>query len=419
MKISYLLLGYGKSNQSIKRFFDLKNISYQIYDDFQIEYRKNLDFNSFKTIIKSPGIKNDHYILDIARKLNKEIISDLELFYRFNRIKNLICVTGTNGKTTTVNLIKHLLPNLDLCGNVGDPLFDYCDSPRDAIIEASSFMAEYLQDFKARINVFLNIKPHHLDHHRSFEEYFQAKLKILKNVRVDDFLIYNDDDLFLREAVRDIATNKIPFSKSNPSGFLIKERKIFYQGKEIFNDDGLKLLGEHNLENIAAAFGASRCYQKDFNDFGKVKTFTPLPHRLEYLGMIGKTKIYNDSKSTNLLALKTSLATFEEEKVVLICGGKNALNDYSSLDDNLDNIKMVLINGENKDAFRSYFQKHKISTFTYPTLEALMSELIQYLEEEAILLFSPGAVSYDQFSDFEARGNFFKEKIKSLLNKVC
>ena len=135
IEIKYLLLGYGKSNRSLEKFLSLKGIPYQIYDDYLPEKRIEVDFNSFDCVVKSGGIKNDHWILDVAQKLNKEIISDLELFYLYNKEKTLITVTGTNGKTTTVNLIKHLLPEFDLGGNVGFPLFDYCVSKKILLLK--------------------------------------------------------------------------------------------------------------------------------------------------------------------------------------------------------------------------------------------------------------------------------------------
>lgn len=413
IEIKYLLLGYGKSNRSLEKFLSLKGIPYQIYDDYLPEKRIEVDFNSFDCVVKSGGIKNDHWILDVAQKLNKEIISDLELFYLYNKEKTLITVTGTNGKTTTVNLIKHLLPEFDLGGNVGFPLFDYCVSKKNIIIEASSFMLEYTQHFRSQINVILNIKPNHLDHHIRFADYLEAKLKLLKNTTPKDYLVYNADDSVLSAAVRKFDLQKIPFSEVNPDGIFITDDNIYYKGKLMFSPVNLKLKGMHNLENIAATIGAVLCYAPKYSKFSKLNDFKPLAHRLEYLGKIGTIEVYNDSKSTNLTALKTSLSTFKDKKVVLICGGKAREEDLACLDDYLACLDLVLVNGENRESLLQYFHSKGIECFSFLDLKNLLAELKTYLCNQEVLLFSPGAVSYDQFQNFEERGNYFKDYIKT------
>lgn len=415
--MSYLLLGYGKSNQAVARYFFVQGIPYSVYDDFIPEARRDVDFNAVEKIVKTGGVKNDHLLLDAARKLKKEIVSDLELFYTLNKQKTFITVTGTNGKTTTVHLLKYMLPDLDLAGNVGFPLFDFIDSKKDMIIEASSFMLEYTDTFHSKINVILNIKPNHLDHHGSFQAYLDAKMKLLKNVKADDYLIYNGDDEILSEAVKDFRLNKIPFSRKKPDGIFIAESDIYYFGKKVFSGKNIKLLGNHNLENIAAAIGAVLCYDPSFTDFNCINDFNHLPHRLEYLGKIKDVSVYNDSKATNFTALKISLSAFPFKKIVLIAGGKMREEDPAALDGVLKSLDLVLANGENREVLREYFEKRGIKCLTYPDLESLLADIELYLGGKEILLFSPGAVSYDQFKNFEERGNFFKEKIKPLLNE--
>ncbi len=415
--IKYLLLGYGKSNRSLEKFFATKGIYFQIYDDFLSENRIEVDFNGFDCVVKSGGIKNDHWILDIARKLNKEIISDLELFYLYNQEKTFITVTGTNGKTTTVNLLNYLLPEFDLGGNVGLPLFDYCDSKKNIIIEASSFMLEYTNSYRSKINVILNIEPNHLDYHLHFSDYLNAKLKLIKNAVSNDYLVYNADDPVLTKAVRSYNLYKIPFSKVKKNGIFISENNVYYKGKLVFKPVNLKLQGEHNLENIAAAIGAVLCYNPQYSDFSRINAFNPLSHRLEYLGKIGKIEVYNDSKATNLTALKTSLATFKNKKVILICGGKRRRENYGTLDDYLSSLDLVLVNGENKETLLEYFQGKGIKCYVFLNLQNLLTELKTYLKNQDVLLFSPGAVSYDQFQNFEERGNYFKDFIKEFLTE--
>ncbi|MGB4695830.1 MAG: UDP-N-acetylmuramoyl-L-alanine--D-glutamate ligase [Bacilli bacterium] len=412
----FLLLGYGKSNRALANLLKKRGIPHSVYDDYLPEKSSAVDLNPFTAIVKSGGIKNDHFLLEEARKLNKRIISDLELFYSWNKEKTLITVTGTNGKTTTVQLIKHLLPELDLAGNVGSPLFDHADSEKDMVIEASSFMLEYTHVFRSRINVFLNISPNHLDHHGSFAGDLEAKLKLLKNSRPEDFLVYNADDSVLEKALRGVGLRKIPFSRKRRGGIFISERGIDCFGKMI-DLAGIKLMGKHNLENIAAALGAVLAYDPAFSAFSRLHAFTPLPHRLEYLGKIGSMLVYNDSKATNYRALGTALAAFSGKRVLLIAGGEKRAEDPAVLDGVLDTLVGVLLNGENGKTLQDYFKTKGVRTWIYRDLASLFKEINNHLNAQDVLLFSPGSASHDQFRNFEERGEFFKKNIGAYLTE--
>ena len=154
----------------------------------------------------------------------------------------------------------------------------------------------------------------------------------------------------------------------------------------MFKPVNLKLQGEHNLENIAAAIGAVLCYNPQYSDFSRINAFNPLAHRLEYLGKIGKIEVYNDSKATNLTALKTSLATFKNKKVILICGGKRRRENYGTLDDYLSSLDLVLVNGENKETLLEYFQGKGIKCYVL-NLQNLLTELKTYLKTKTFCFF--------------------------------
>src|SRR5690554_569453 len=176
--MKYLLLGLGKSNLSIKAYFDHKNIPYLLYDDNH--YCNEIDINDIDVIIKSPGINPLHPLL----QTKKPIVNDLEMFYLHSQDNCFITVTGSNGKTTTVNLLKHLLTDLDLGGNIGYPLFDFIDSQNDIIIEASSFMLEFINQFRSKYAIILNLYKTHLEHHYTFENYLKSKMNIIKNALI-------------------------------------------------------------------------------------------------------------------------------------------------------------------------------------------------------------------------------------------
>ncbi len=182
-----LLLGYGISNQSISKYLDNSLRDYIIYDDKLSKI--NISFNDIDLIIKSGSISNNHFVILEAKKRNIEIISDLEFFYReYDKCRRIIAVTGTNGKSTTVSLIKNIIgKNIELGGNIGIPLFDFIKGKKDLIIETSSYMNEYLQSFHAKYYVITNIYPNHLEHHNSYTNYIKAKLNFLKNIQKNDY----------------------------------------------------------------------------------------------------------------------------------------------------------------------------------------------------------------------------------------
>lgn len=417
--IRYLLLGYGISNQSIKKYFDKNKIEYILYDDFIEEYHQNVDLNSFDVIVKSPVIKNDHWLLNLANRLHKKIITDLELFYLINPNKTFITVTGTNGKTTTVNLIWKIIENIDLGGNVGIPLFDFIESNNNIVIEASSFMLEYTEKFHSKINVILNISPNHLDHHLNFKNYLNSKFNLFRNIKRNDYIIYNYDDKLLRRLISNFNASLIPFSvEKEVDGAYLKDNWIYFKGKKILNTENLNLIGKHNLANIAASVGAALCYNPKLENIeDRVRAFKPVEHRIEFVGTYKGVKIYNDSKSTNYKALKIALDSFVNEKVLLICGGKPRIDDIELLNDSLKYLTYVLTNGEDRNSYNNYFKEKNIPYVSFERIDELLNELDKYIKDCTIVLFSPGSPSYDQFKNFEERGKYFKLRINQLIEK--
>lgn len=412
---TYLLLGLGVGNIEVKKYFDLKKIKYSIYDDNIEEYRTNIDFNNFDILVKSSGIKDDHFIIRYAKLLKKLIITDLEMFYLYSKPKKLITVTGSNGKTTIVSLLKHLLNHLDLGGNIGVGLSSFIDSDNDIIIEASSFMLDYVDKFKSDISVFTNLTINHLDHHNSFKDYVKAKLKLIKNINKDSYVIYNYDDLLLRRLFRNLDCKLIKYSLKEKIDIYLEGKNIYYQGKLITSTKDYQLAGMHNLENLLAAISVIIAYDRKYlKNLSTLKTFKNIPNRLEYLGKYKQAKVYNDSKATNFYALKTALAAFNQEKILLICGGKLKQDNYKLIDNYLDNLSLVIINGENKSELAKYFEEKNVKYIVSEKLIDAINLLKLVYSDEAIILFSPGSSSYDQFKNYVARGNYFKTKMKEL-----
>ena len=409
----YLLLGYGISNQSVAKYFDSLKIDYLIYDD--ISNKININYDKIDCVVKSGSIVNNHFIIEEAKKRKIRICSDLELFYNLSKNKKIIVVTGTNGKSTTVSLIKEIIgKSVDLGGNIGVPLFEFIKSKKDIIIETSSYMNEYIDKFKAKYYCITNIYPNHLEHHKTFENYVNCKMKFLKNICKTDYLIYNYDNLLLRRLVSNLDCYKVPFSKNEKvKGVYIKNNCVYFNMRKIIELNEIKLLGEHNLENVMASVATCYSYGIDHFEIKKgIMNFMGIEHRLEYVFTTNNIKIYNDSKSTNFLALKNALKSFGNKKILLIMGGSIKEDDINVIDECINNVKKVVICGENKEVLINYFDNKKIEYEVYDCLkDALKYKNNWFKEEIDVILFSPGAPSFDQFKNFEARGRFFKKNM--------
>lgn len=404
--MNYLLLGLGKANSSVQKYFNKNHITYFVYDDFKCQ--SNIDFTRISKIIKSPGINPNHHIL----KQHDNVITDLDLFYQFSNHKEFITVTGSNGKTTTVNLLKHLLPELDLGGNIGYPLFDFVSSENDIIIEASSFMLEYIDTFRSKYSVILNLYKTHIEHHGSYKNYLKSKLNLIRNARIDDYLIYNYDDVLLRRLVVSFPGILVPFSRRSRIGVHLQGNNIVYNGKIIYNINKIKLQGNHNIDNILAAIATVISYGRKVNCFDD---FSPIEYRIQYVGKIKNIDIYNDSKSTNYLALNSAIQTFKNKKILLVSGGKFHQDNSFSFD-SFSSIERVYLYGENSNEMTNIFKEDNIEFYIYHDLEEVMKNL--NLIDVDVILFSPGSVSYDQFNSFEERGKYFNKLVELYLKNI-
>ena len=397
----YLLLGYGISNQSIKKYFDKINICYDIYDD-KFENNISVDINNYDYIVKTGGVSNDHFIIKELkdRKEDYKIITDLELFSYYNKSKELIVVTGTNGKSTTTKLLSLLL-DAPYCGNIGIPLFDYIDYLDTLIIEVSSFMSEYIDKFKADIYVITNLYPNHLDYHHSYNEYKKAKLKLLQNINSSASLVYNDYNDDLKKELESLKCNKYPLS------MLEIINNIAY----IYDDELIDLNKTTKINTDDLLLSLITGYIKNIDPYilqNRVKEYVGLKYRMELIYKKNDLEIYNDSKSTNLYALNNSFKMFTDKLVLLICGGYESNN---SLDYLMIKPEIVFCIGESKNRLFEYFKNLKIRSFIFESLEEAVKNVYKYKNEINVVLFSPGFQSYDQYKNFEERGRDFNSQI--------
>ena len=378
-------------------------------------------------IIKSPGIpENAPMILKIKAK-NIPVISEIEFAGRYTHAK-MICITGSNGKTTTTSLIYHILKNagynVGLAGNIGRSLaLQVAEEQHDYyVIELSSFQLDNMYDFKADIAVLMNITPDHLDRYDfKMQNYVDAKMRIIQNQTPNDaFVFWNDDPIVAEELKKyNIKARLCPFSefKSNSViGYVDKDEYVI-EGPTPFNmeQEELALRGKHNLYNsLAAGITADLAGVSKEQIREGLKTFEGVEHRLEKAGRVRGVEFINDSKATNVNACWYALDSMRTP-VVLILGGKDKGNDYSEIFDLVREkcIGLVFL-GVDNSKLHAAFDSFGIPIADVKSMKDCVDECFKMAKPGSTVLLSPCCASFDLFKNMEDRGEQFKECVRNL-----
>ena len=410
-------------------------------------------------IIKSPGVSSDIDILKKAKDKGIKIMSEVEFAYRIYqdlvRTKEayplrLIAVTGTNGKTTTTNLLHGVLGEQDheeilsdgtsnwqisyplshpvsVGGNTGPPfsqlIYDYQylrwdvpqQHPRTIILELSSFQTEDIEELKPDIALILNITEDHLDRYSSFDDYCKAKINLLRNMNKDDLILYNHDDKVLLEEIKKIDMPSTSYS-------LDKEHSQFYfednQIKSSSSDecllvDDCNLKGIHNISNmIAVATIASKLGIDDEQIFSSMKQYEGLEHRFEFVRELNGVTFINDSKATNVSSVEAAIKSIGKN-IVLIMGGLSKDSDFSKISDYNNAIKLIVAYGvAAKEITLSLSSSMRV--VEQDKFEDAIKNAFDLAEEGDCVLMSPACASFDQFENYEHRGSFFKDVVNKL-----
>lgn len=378
-------------------------------------------------IIKSPGIpENAPMILKIKEK-NIPIISEIEFAGRYTDAK-MICITGSNGKTTTTSLIYHILKhagyNVGLAGNIGKSLaLQVAEEKHDYyVIELSSFQLDNMYDFKADIAVLMNITPDHLDRYDfKMQNYVDAKMRIIQNQTPKDaFVFWNDDPIVAAELKKyNIKARLCPFSefKSNSVIGYVDQDEYVIEGPTPFNmeQEELALRGKHNLYNsLAAGITADLAGVSNDQIREGLKTFEGVEHRLEKAGRVRGVEFINDSKATNVNACWYALDSMRTP-VVLILGGKDKGNDYSEIFDLVREkcIGLVFL-GVDNSKLHAAFDSFGIPIADVRSMKDCVNECFKMAKPGSTVLLSPCCASFDLFKNMEDRGEQFKECVKNL-----
>ncbi|MFC2074694.1 UDP-N-acetylmuramoyl-L-alanine--D-glutamate ligase [Bdellovibrionota bacterium] len=381
-------------------------------------------FRNRDLIVVSPGVPYNIPTLNEARSAGVEIIGEVELAFQHLSVP-ILAITGTNGKSTTASLLHEMIikegKHSFLGGNIGRPLIELAlsgESPDFAVVEVSSFQLETTKTFHPHIAICLNVTPDHLDRHSSFEEYVNFKRAIYAQMTKDDLLILYADDEIARTFGDSTSTPKLLFSRRSKvdDGCEIKEKSILFHGKAGTGELSLKqmkLFGEHNKENIAAAALAARSVGISNDSIqSAINEFTGLNHRMQFVRELNGVKFYNDSKGTNVGSTLKSLESFNEA-VVLISGGKDKETDLSPLSPTIEKTRAIILFGEAKSRMEKTWGK-LTQTFVVDTLDEAVSLSKEKAKEGDVVLFSPACSSFDQFKDYVERGNAFIKAVNEL-----
>lgn len=377
-------------------------------------------------IVKSPGISNNSEIISKIRAINIPIISEIEFASRHsNSFK--ICVTGTNGKTTTTKLIHHILEksglDVGLAGNIGDSFSKMLLSgDKDIyVLEISSFQLDDIKKFKPNISIITNIIEDHLDRYENdFSKYVDAKMKITKNQDESDYLIYNSDDKTLMNFLKTkkLSVNQISIGiKNNDHNQLLIDNNILSNKKKtiMINTEEFALKGRHNLLNAMAAITVSDLLKIDNEVIREsLLTFSGLPHRLENFLKIQGVNYINDSKATNVNAAYYALDSMKSP-TVWIAGGVDKGNDYTELLPIVrEKVKAIICLGiDNAKIIETFKPVIEIIVETESISEAVKVANKIAQKKDNVLL-SPACASFDLFDNYEDRGDQFKKAVRNL-----
>lgn len=403
------ILGYGKEGKSAEQYFQKRGAKVEIIDDFDPKDLNGRDFNDFDLILRSPSVPPQQNFSSMTK-------------YFFDHCPcPIIGVTGTKGKGTTCSLITDLFKALDqkvwLVGNIGNPALDVLDdiSPNDVVVyEMSSFQLWDL-DVSPKIAVILGIEPDHLNVHKDFTDYVQAKANIVKHQTATDVCIYYSKNPHSLQIAQLSSAQKLAYP--------LKHTEL----TKVLSH--LNIPGKHNQDNAEAALLAvSSFYHIELTDFIKkysqkiITTFAKfqgLPHRLQYLRTLNQVKYFDDNFSTTPTSLEVALKAFPEQPIVLIAGGRDKTNnqdlpEIANYIQSTSNLKKTILIGESgKELIKLLEHAELADSLPNALLKARASA--EQLSQPAIVLMSPAAASFDMFDNVYARGAEFQKLVQELV----
>jgi len=445
---SIFILGLGISGMSLARKLNFRKIN--CWDDNSkirdLAKREKLDIkepnlDNLKItdfLVLSSGINhelaNPHNAIVIAKSLGIPIISDIELIHLLELKNYLIGITGTNGKSSTTKFITDSLRHKNFldsqaCGNIGIP-FTELEIKDDSVlvIECSSFQLSKIINLRFHISILLNISSDHIDWHKTFKNYINSKEKIFKNQTSSDHAIICIDDKICNNIAGQFKKKyksnliKISVKKKITDGIFLKESKSYITIINSISTDIIKIdkksinlpITKANLQNLLTTYTVSFILKQNTDFFiASLKNIKALKHRMEYIGKYKNISFFNDSKSTNV---NSSISAIESYKNIFwILGGRKKIGGLSGVEKKLTNVLKSFTFGESGQEFKKFMEKCGIHSTYNKNLEKTIHEATKEAsqeKEQINIIFSPCASSFDQFKNFEERGNFFKKIVR-------
>ncbi|HEV7384861.1 MAG TPA: UDP-N-acetylmuramoyl-L-alanine--D-glutamate ligase [Phenylobacterium sp.] len=400
------------------------------------------DWSTFAALMLSPGVPlthpAPHWTVERAKDAGVEILGDIELFARAvnaapeHKRPKVVAVTGTNGKSTTTALIGHVCAqagrDVRIGGNIGVGVLDLPDMHGGAVyvLELSSYQLDLTSSLHADVTVMLNLSPDHLERHGSMEGYVAAKRRILLNQGKGDTAVIGVDDQWGQQICTEItAANRrtivpISASKAMGRGIYVLQGVLYdatgERAQEVADLNSARSLpGRHNWQNAAAAYAAAKGLGIPADEAAEhLLTFPGLAHRMETVAQLGRVRFVNDSKATNTDAARQALSSYP--KAFWIAGGQPKTGGIEALEDLFPRVAKAYLIGEAAPAFAKTLEG-KAPAVEVGTMDAAVSQAYADAAksgQDAVVLLSPAAASFDQFTDFEARGEAFREAVQRL-----
>lgn len=434
------VIGIGISNRPLIKFLVSAGSNVTAYDKRTKEQLKDIyeEFSALgvkfvlgedyldnlqgEIIFKTPGLRFDHPSLLSAKENGSIITSEMELFFKVCPAK-IIAVTGSDGKTTTTTLIHKMMEKQGyktwLGGNIGNPLLVETEKMQKddwVILELSSFQLHTMNK-SPDIAVITNISPNHLDMHKDYQEYIDAKKNIMLYQGKDSTLIVNASNTVTAEIGKEAKGKLITFSSKEIADITLSDNFITVSGKKVLNIDDIKIMGMHNVENYMAAIGAVYSMVDENAILEVAKTFGGVEHRIELVRELDGVKYYNSSIDSSPNRTINTLKVFDK-KVIMISGGKDKGIPYDEIGPAIkEKVKTLILIGKTADNIEEAAKKAgagDIEIIRCNTYEDVVKKAHEKATCGDIVLLSPASTSFDMFSNFEERGNLFKKLVNEL-----